>query len=78
MVYHVCGKFHSEERLGILEHLERFRPGTSALVVTLLPVDGPVDLTPEQFRAQGAGKYGDFVILTDSSQVRSFESTHPL
>ena len=60
LVLHVNGGFHSEERLGILTHLARYRPGTRMLVVSVYSGRGYPN-----FDIQKLGRLGDFVILTD-------------
>lgn len=62
---HVNGSFHSEEHLGILDHLERYRPGTRALVVTMV--------SPKHFPNwhDDLARKGDFVIVTDPSLPRT-------
>jgi len=61
---HVNGSFHTEERLGILDHLERYRPGTRSLVVTML--------APKHFPEWQAElkQKGDFVIVTNPALKR--------
>ena len=61
LVYHVCGSFHCQHRLGICEMLEHYQPGCKALVVSVYPDDN--------FRSFDADEYkgkGDFVVLTDA------------
>ena len=62
---HINGSFHSEDRLGILDHLERYRPGTRSLVVTMV--------APKFFpnwQAELRNK-GDFVIVTNPALTRT-------
>jgi uncharacterized iron-regulated protein len=66
-VVQVNGSFHSEDRLGILEHLERYRPGTRSIVVTMLSHKSFPD-----WQTELAGK-GDFVIVTDPALPRSMK-----
>jgi uncharacterized iron-regulated protein len=61
LVIHVNGKFHSEERLGIYEHIKRFRGKARIAVITIL--DGE---DPTKFDTARLGRFGDFVILTVS------------
>jgi uncharacterized iron-regulated protein len=68
LVLHVNGRFHSEERMGIPDHLERYRPGSRALIVTM-----GTTMTFPEFNAESHAKYGDFVILTDGKLPRSFQ-----
>lgn len=66
LIVHLNGSFHTENRLGTLEHLLKYRPGTKALVVTMRYVD--------DFKNFDKTKYaglGDFIILTDAKQPRS-------
>lgn len=65
LVLHVNGRFHSEGRLGVAEHLARYQPKTRLLVVTILPAD-----SFPHFEASGARGLGDFVILTDPAAAR--------
>lgn len=58
-VLQVNGSFHSEYHQGILEHLERYRPGTTTLVVTMIR-----DKSFPAWKAEMKDK-GDFVIVTD-------------
>lgn len=57
MVVHLNGWFHTENRLGTVEHLLSYRPKTKAIVITVKPVD---DI--KKFEHTDAG---DYVILTD-------------
>lgn len=66
-VLHINGSFHSAEHLGILDHLARYRPGTSMLVITMLPEKSFPAFEPETMRDQG-----DFIIVTDPSLPRSY------
>jgi uncharacterized iron-regulated protein len=60
LVVHVNGTFHSEERMGVPEHVRHYRPQARVLVVTILKGDGfPA------FDAARLGRLGDFIILTD-------------
>ena len=68
LVLHMVGAFHVEGGLGTPEALQHYRPGTRALVVVVRPADDPTAFDPELAGA------GDFVILTDASLPRSFES----
>src|SRR5918993_1411143 len=66
LVLHFNGKFHSEERLGVPEHIKLNRAKTRLLVVTILSGEGfPA------FDAAKLGRFGDFVIITDPSLPRS-------
>ncbi len=66
LVVHLNGAFHTESRMGTVEHLLKYRPKTRVLVVTMRYV--------KDFTSFDRSKYaglGDFVILTDTKQPRS-------
>ena len=66
LVVHLNGGFHTENRLGTVDHLLRYRPEAKLLVVTVRYED--------DFRTFNTVKHtdlGDFVILTDAKQPRS-------
>src|SRR6266542_1863102 len=68
-VIHLNGRFHPEKRLGIADHLLRYRPGTSFVVVTMLSAK-----SFPKFDAKEMTDLGDLVIVTDPSLPRSFKS----
>jgi uncharacterized iron-regulated protein len=66
LVVHLNGGFHTEERLGTVEHLLKYSPQAKVLVVTMR--------YEKDFKTFDATKHtgiGDFVILTDAGQPRS-------
>ncbi len=66
LIVHLNGSFHTESRLGTVEHLLNYKPKTKVLVVTMRYED--------DFKTFDKAKYenlGDFVILTDAKQPRS-------
>jgi uncharacterized iron-regulated protein len=66
LVIHLNGGFHTESRLGTVEHLLKYRPKTKASVITIR--------YEKDFRKFDADKHtglGDFVVLTDAAQPRS-------
>lgn len=65
-ILHCNGSFHSAQKIGIPEHLVRYRPGTSMLVVTML-----AEKSFPNFDAEKMQGHGDFVIVTDPSLPRS-------
>ena len=67
LVLHVNGDFHSEERMGVPEQLLRYRPQTPMIVITIVPGAGSLN-----FDATRMKNLGDFVVVTDSAQPRSF------
>jgi hypothetical protein len=71
-VIHLNGSFHTEKRLGTADHLLRYRPGTSFLVVTMLSAK-----SFPKFDRKEMADLGDFVIVTDLSLPRSFKSEPP-
>lgn len=68
LVLHVNGRFHSEERMGIPDHLSRYRPQTRRLIVTMMATD-----TFHEFNREQHAKYGDFIILTDEKLPRTYQ-----
>jgi uncharacterized iron-regulated protein len=66
LVIHLNGSFHTENRLGTVEHFLKYRSKAKALVVTMRYEDDFRTFDP----AKHAG-LGDFVILTDAKQPRS-------
>lgn len=66
LVVHLNGGFHTENRLGTVEHFLKYRKKGKAVVVTMRYVD--------DFKKFDAAKHadaGDFVILTDAKEPRS-------
>lgn len=66
LVVHLNGGFHTESRLGTVEHLQKYRKGTKAIVVTIRYEDSFTNFVPEKH-----ANLGDYVILTDAKQPRS-------
>lgn len=66
LIVHLNGAFHTENRLGTVEHLSKYRPNTKILVVTIKYED---DF--KNFDKAKHSDLGDFVILTDAKQPRS-------
>lgn len=66
LVVHLLGAFHSESRLGTVEHLLEYRKKTKAVVVTARYENEFNVFVPEKHN-----DIGDFVILTDGKQPRS-------
>ncbi len=64
LVLHIVGSFHVARGTGTPEHLVRYRPGASSMIVMLRPVD---DI--DHFEPAPAGQWGDFVIQTDASRT---------
>jgi uncharacterized iron-regulated protein len=66
LVIHLNGGFHTESRLGTVEHLLKYKPDAKVLVVTMR--------YEKDFKTFDPSKHaglGDFVILTDAAQPRS-------
>ena len=66
LLVHLNGGFHTESRLGTIDHLFRYSPKARALVVTLKP--------DENFMSFDKTKHeniGDFVVLTDAKYPKS-------
>ncbi len=66
LVVHLVGAFHTESRLGTVEHLLKYRPKAKAIVVTMRYQDDFKSFDKEKY-----SDLGDFVILTDGKQPRS-------
>jgi len=58
-IVHITGYFHIQHRLGTIEHIERYAPGTDILTVVILPAEQLDSLNEEQLNI------GDLVALTD-------------
>lgn len=66
LVIHLNGSFHSEKRLGAVEHLGKYVPKARSIVITARYED---DIAT--FDSAKHGGIGDFVILTDAKVPRS-------
>ncbi len=64
LVLHMVGSFHVARGTGIPEQLERYRPGTSSVIVMLRPVEDVATFEPAP-----SGTWGDFVIQTDEART---------
>jgi uncharacterized iron-regulated protein len=71
-ILHVNGSFHTAAHLGIVEHLSRYRPGASVVVVTILS-----DSSFPTFDAKTMAGQGTFVVVTDPTLPRTFRSETP-
>jgi hypothetical protein len=73
-VLQINGNFHTAQRLGIVEHLLRYRPNTPIVVVTILP-----ERSFPAFDAESMYGAGTFVVVTGPTLPRSYrsESTGP-
>jgi uncharacterized iron-regulated protein len=69
LVEHIVGGFHVQTGTGIPEHLQKYRPGTRVLIVMVEPSENP-----EEFDTEEHTGLGDFVILSDESLPRTFDS----
>jgi uncharacterized iron-regulated protein len=61
LVLHVTGLFHVEGRMGIPEQLEKYRPQTRSVVISLIPEASAAEMDAESLK-----KAGDFVIVTQA------------
>ncbi len=66
LVIHLNGGFHTESRLGTVEHFLKYRRKAKAMVVTMRYEDDFQTFNPAKHT-----DLGDFVILTDGKQPRS-------
>jgi uncharacterized iron-regulated protein len=64
-VVHLNGSFHTDQGLGIPDHLRRYRPGTSMLVVTIVSEKSFPNFEPSM------KDRGDFIVVTDPSLPRT-------
>ncbi len=65
-VVHIVGGFHVRNGTGIPEHLARYRPGISMVIIAVEPVADVEVFDREEFSG-----VGDFVILADESLPRT-------
>jgi hypothetical protein len=65
-VVHLNGSFHTEKRLGITEHLLRYRPGTSVLAISIVS-----NKSFPNFDVAEMADLGDIVIVTDPQVKRT-------
>jgi uncharacterized iron-regulated protein len=68
-VLHINGSFHTAEHLGVVEHLLRYRPHTSAVVVTIVS-----EKSFPAFESKNMQGQGTFVIVTDPTLPRSYRT----
>jgi uncharacterized iron-regulated protein len=68
LVVHLNGSFHTENRLGTPEHLQKFQPKAKVIVVTMR-----YEENFENFDKAKHENLGDFVILTNAKVPRSFK-----
>lgn len=66
LVLHLNGSFHTENRLGTVEHLNQYRRRAKSVVITMR-----YEKDFKNFDKTKHASLGDFVILTDGSQPRS-------
>jgi uncharacterized iron-regulated protein len=71
-VLHVNGSFHTAQRLGIVEHLMRYRPNTPVVVVTIL-----AETSFPAFDASRMSGAGTFVVVTDPALPRTHSPEPP-
>lgn len=68
LAVHLNGGFHTENRLGTVEHLLKYNPKARVVVVTIKSVQNFPD-----FDSAKDANAGDFVVLTDPKLPRSFK-----
>lgn len=66
LIVHLNGGFHTENRLGTVEHLQKYHPGAKITVVTMR-----YEENFKTFDNKRHAELGDFVVLTDSKIPRS-------
>jgi uncharacterized iron-regulated protein len=70
LLINLNGSFHTESRLGTVEHLLLYNPGARALVITMKYAENFTE-----FDKTKNENLGDFVILTDAKVPRSFTNS---
>lgn len=68
LVIHLNGSFHTENRLGTAEQLVKYQPNAKVLVITMRYEDNFTTFDKSKHE-----NLGDFVILTDAKEPRSFK-----
>lgn len=63
---HICGSFHCQNKLGLVEMLQHYKPDLKVMVVCLYPDEDFTNFDKEAFTGKG-----DFVILTNDKLPRS-------
>lgn len=66
LIFHLNGSFHTENRLGTIEHLLKYQPNAKITVITMR-----YEENYNNFDKTKHANAGDFVILTDSKVPRS-------
>jgi uncharacterized iron-regulated protein len=71
-ILHVNGSFHTAHKLGIVEHLLRYRPNTPVVVVTILS-----ETSFPAFDSKSMHGAGTFVVVTDPALPRTYRAETP-
>lgn len=66
LVVNLNGGFHTESRLGTVEHLTKYKPDARSIVISIR-----YEQDFKNFDKEKHTDLGDFVVLTDASQPRS-------
>jgi uncharacterized iron-regulated protein len=66
-VFHINGKFHSDEYFGVPEHLEKYREDIKYLVISVFPDSSFPDIDFSAYEY-----LGDYIIITDPAIPKSF------
>jgi hypothetical protein len=64
LVVHFVGSFHVATGTGLPEQIQRYRPATRSLIVTIRPAASIDSFDEEEFSG-----LGDFVVLTDEAHT---------
>lgn len=68
-IFQVNGRFHSDERFGIVQQLKKYNPGLKSLVISTSGLDKDFPTIKfEQYQ-----KIGDYIIITDPSVPKTYE-----
>lgn len=68
-ILHLNGRFHTEERFGIVQRLAEFDASIKSIVITLV---GDAENYPN-VKFEDYSKLGDFIIFTDPTVAKSYE-----
>lgn len=67
-IIHVNGRFHTDERLGIVTQLMKYNSGTKALVISTTSDDSFPDIDWSKYKI-----FGDYIIITDPKVPKTFK-----
>ena len=68
-VFHLNGRFHSDERFAVVEQLKKYAPKAKVMVISSGSEDAFANVDWQKLK-----HLGDFIIITDPAVPRTFES----